>query len=385
VTTMLLLYERYPQLLADGALDIPESGNGVSDLLDELRYELDWVLTMQDPDDGGVYFKLTSKKFPGMIMPHEDQSERFVVGKSTASALDFAGMTAQAARVWRKLDAPFAARCEQAAVRAWRWGLAHPDVVFRNPPGVETGAYSPTNHEADLFHAAAQLLVTTGGDEHLAYVRAHLAEIRMTESGSWADYVYNVGAYVLADSPSRLAPEERERVRRSIVALGEELLGRLDKSPGRLTLGKYSWGSNGVVCDEAIVLAKAFEYSGEPRFLVGVVDLADWIFGRNANSQSFVTGFGLRRPMHIHHRASEADGIAEPIPGFLVGGPNSGREDDVAKAPWGVKYPSSAPAKCYVDLMGSYASNEVCINWNASLVYVLGFLQAQRAGLNDAP
>ncbi|MEL7162102.1 MAG: glycoside hydrolase family 9 protein, partial [Bacteroidota bacterium] len=136
----LALYEDIGDPLPDGSLNIPESGNGQSDYLDELRYELDWMLTMQD-DDGGLFHKFTTLNFEGMVMPHEATSQRYVVGKSTEATLNFAGATAQAARVFRPLDAAYATRLETAARRAWAWALAHPEQGFTNPEDVHTGQY----------------------------------------------------------------------------------------------------------------------------------------------------------------------------------------------------------------------------------------------------
>jgi endoglucanase len=76
--------------------------------------------------------------------------------------------------------------------------------------------------------------------------------------------------------------------------------------------------------------------------------------------------------MHIHHRPSEADGIDQPVPGLLSGGPNPGRQDArECKVP----YASSLPALAWLDDNCSYASNEIAINWNAPLVYVAAALQ----------
>jgi endoglucanase len=74
--------------------------------------------------------------------------------------------------------------------------------------------------------------------------------------------------------------------------------------------------------------------------------------------------------MHPHHRPSEADGVEAPYPGLLVGGPNPGQQDkaDVKE------YPSNQPDESYTDVMQSYASNEIAINWNATLVTLTGML-----------
>jgi endoglucanase len=74
--------------------------------------------------------------------------------------------------------------------------------------------------------------------------------------------------------------------------------------------------------------------------------------------------------MNPHHRPSGADGIDEPVPGFILGGPNMHKQDRQQ-----VKYASDFPAKSYQDVQDSYASNEVCLNWNAPAVFVLGYLE----------
>ncbi len=74
--------------------------------------------------------------------------------------------------------------------------------------------------------------------------------------------------------------------------------------------------------------------------------------------------------MFPHHRISAADGIVAPIPGMLVGGPHSGRQD-------GCSYAHLEPARSYLDDWCSFSTNEVTINWNAPLVYVLGALLSE--------
>jgi endoglucanase len=98
--TLLAAYEHFPETYQQLMLNIPETGNGIPDLLDEIRWNLDWLLTIQDPNDGGVYHKLTSLNFSGVVMPHEDDAERYAVMKSTAGTLNFAAVMAVAFRVY---------------------------------------------------------------------------------------------------------------------------------------------------------------------------------------------------------------------------------------------------------------------------------------------
>ena len=95
----------------------------IPDLLNEALWNLEWMLTMQDPHDGGVYHKLTNKRFDGVVMPHEATSERYVVQKSTAAALDFAAVMATASRVLAKYEEQLpgmSARMLAAAESAWQ-------------------------------------------------------------------------------------------------------------------------------------------------------------------------------------------------------------------------------------------------------------------------
>jgi endoglucanase len=115
----------------------------------------------------------------------------------------------------------------------------------------------------------------------------------------------------------------------------------------------------------------AWKISNDRKYFNAIIETTDYIFGKNATGYCFITGLGSKSPMHIHHRPSGSDGIDQPVPGLLVGGPNRFLQDTAS----GAKYTSKEPAKCYSDMLASFASNEVAINWNAPLVFVLGFLQ----------
>jgi hypothetical protein len=123
------------------SLKIPESGNGTPDILNEARWNLEWMLKMQD-DDGGVWHKQTSEHFSGFVAPEDDKLPSEVIGtgaapyKSTCATADLAAVGAIAARVYQPYDAKFAAQALEAARRAWAWAEKNPDVTFRNPPGV---------------------------------------------------------------------------------------------------------------------------------------------------------------------------------------------------------------------------------------------------------
>ncbi len=373
VSMLLTLFENFPGVYPDNS-GIPESGNNISDLLDEIRYELDWASTMQD-NDGGVFFKLTSKTFSGFVKPQDDTLRRYVVGKSTSSSLNFAAMFAQASRVWRSIDKGLSSEYLASAVKAWEWAVRNPAIVFRNPPDIITGEYGHSDFRGDFFWAAAQLFATTGNKEYGQYLESNSVPFDFISGENWRNYLKNLGYYALILPEAKVEEKLKEFYRQAIIAEADKQVSILEGSPYRQPLNSFVWGSNSDILDLAVIFAQAYIISKNRKYLDAAIETTDYIFGKNATGYSFVTGFGSKPVMNPHFRLSASDDIPEPIPGWVVGGPNANLNDELSdKTPFGVRYPSKEPAKCYVDLTASYASNEIAINWNAALAYVTGFL-----------
>jgi endoglucanase len=123
-----------------------------------------------------------------------------------------------------------------------------------------------------------------------------------------------------------------------------------------------------------VVLALANDFNHEQRYLNAVAAGMDYILGRNPMDQSYVTGWGAR-PLHNPHHRFWAHQVNEKYPsappGMVSGGPNSGLEDPYVKA---AALGGCAPEKCFADNIESWATNEICINWNAPLAWVLAYL-----------
>ena len=154
--SLLWAWEIYGSKLKDIKLNILETGNGTPDILNEARWNLEWMLKMQD-DDGGVWHKQTSEHFSGFVMPEDDKLISEVIGtgsepyKSTCATADLAAVTAIAARVYQPFDAKFAERSLQAARQAWRWTEKYPNILFKNPPGIATGEYGDSDITAPMM------------------------------------------------------------------------------------------------------------------------------------------------------------------------------------------------------------------------------------------
>lgn len=373
VGTMLMLYELYPQVYGDQHLNIPESGNGTNDLLDELRYETDWMLTMQDAD-GGVFHKLTTKNFSGFVMPHEATGQRYFIGKSTAAALNFAAVMAMVGRLYTDIDPAYAQKCLAAAERSWEWAQKNPAEYYLNPRDISTGAYGDNRLKEEFFWAAAELYITTKNSLYYDEISNNLNGLTFRIEESWRNYQDNIGYYSLLGPASPLKDEDKAIISERLIQLADSLSAIVEHHPYRIPIDHFAWGSNSDVLNMAVIFAIAHHETGNKDYLNKASETVDYIFGKNATSYSFLTGIGDKPPINIHHRPSSADDITAPVPGLLAGGPNERHQDASSLKDAGLAYANPEPARAYLDATESYASNEICINWNAPLVFMLQYI-----------
>lgn len=384
VGLMQAVYRLFPDYFANRQINIPESTNHTPDLLDEIYYNLSWMLTMQDPDDGGVYHKLTTSSFEGFIKPTECRKPRFVVRKSVTAALDYAAALAQASCLFAPYnqDYPgFSKLALKAAERAYAWAEAHPRAFYNQEqlnkqyhPAITTGAYDDTNADDEFFWAASELYLATGKKAYREKVVETFPHTYATPSwGSTAA----LGIFAWLQSQKELTGDDlvlAERLKGMLLDYASKSVQGADRSPFHAPYGNdakdFFWGCLAEKCaNQGISLVYAYLLSGEETYLKNAYRNMDYILGRNATGYCYITGFGTKSPIHPHHRLSASDGIEAPIPGFLVGGPNPRQQDSVT-------YSSNLPDESYADVEDSYASNEIAINWNAALVALASSLDA---------
>lgn len=378
--TLLLAYEMLPSCFGSDDLGIPESGNGVPDLLDEVRYELQWFLTLQRPD-GGFWFKVTHAQFEGFVMPQNDAGSRYIYGVSSAATGDAVAVLARAARLFAAFDTAFSRACLEAAVRGWGFLSVHGSIVpaggFKNPAGTATGEYGDGDDSDERFWAAAELFETTGGSVYHDFFQGYLV-FGTQFSTMWWGYVRPLGLLTYMQSRQTAAVAEvKNDIRRSLGAYCAARVAERNSS-GYCTVllpGEYAWGSNSSALNAAVLLLAGGTETGDTSYIGTAADQLHYVLGVNGLSRSFVTGVGENPPLQPHHRPSASDGIGAPVPGLLAGGPDQYRDDAVLQALYSASTP---PALCYVDTLPSYASNEVAINWNAPLVFVAGFFRCFR-------
>ena len=338
--------------------------SAVTELMDEARWELEWMLKMQR-GDGGVYHKVTCAKFCDMdMMPHEEKEELILCPVSTTATGDFAACMAMAARFYAERDAAFAARMTAAAERAWDFLEKNEPILFTgNPEGIFTGAYDDHTDEDERLWAAIELARTTGAAKYAAAAEKALAAIDRTAAPlGWAD----VRGYCAIEGCA-LGGAAGETCRRWVLDVADMLLGRIN-GYGITMTERLPWGSNMDVSDDGMLFYQAYLLTGMEKYLLAAQAQLHYVLGVNPMSVCYVTGFGAQTVLHPHHRPSVCVGSAQP--GMLSGGPASGMMDPCAQA-----HLQGAPAgKSFVDDHGSYSTNEICIYWNSPLIALIAAL-----------
>jgi endoglucanase len=374
-----------PGKLGDGSLVIPESRNKVPDILDEARWELEFLLKMQVPDGeplaGMAHHKIHDEAWTGLpLMPADDPQKRELHPPSTAATLNLAAVAAQAARLYKPYDKAFAAKALAAARKAWAAALAHPDRYADPDDGIGGGAYPDDDVTDEFYWAATELFLTTGEKAFRQYVLdspAHTADVFVPLGYDWARTA--VPARLdLALVPNALPG--REKVRQSVIRAADSYLATARSHPYGIPYAPpgnlYDWGSNHQILHNAVVMATAYDLTGARKYRDGALEAMDYVLGRNALNISYVTGYGEVSAQNQHARwyAHQLDpSHPNPPVGTLAGGPNSSIQDPVAQA----KLQGCVGQFCYIDDIQSWSTNEHTINWNSALTRIASFVADQ--------
>lgn len=392
VATLLLACEMCKGELFVGNENFEPSFEQPFSMLEELRFELEFFLRMQD-DDGGVFFKVTPERWDGFVSPLESDAmqKRMILGKSTSSTLNFAAVMAQAHRVYESFDAEFSAKCLAASLRAYAWASRNPAVDWpHNTEG--SGGYGDDCVDDEFFWARTMLFLSLREEQNKKNIfdgnreqRDLFDSIRLKlpldmehnppKLGlDWRD-TQNMGWIALSlmeDCRDAYEVSLRRRARMSMETVADKIMSLQKADAYSVSVPKFIWGSNGDISNHALTLLVVYTWQRKRELLDNAMEQVHFIYGRNPVNVCFVTGAAWSSPKHPHHRICGSDGVEKPIPGLLVGGINEDRQDLHRFA----HYPSEFSGLSYTDEQCSFASNETAINWNAPLTAVLAYLRA---------
>lgn len=360
VADLLLAYEAYPEVFGDD-LNISESGNGIPDILDEARYEIEWMLKMQE-ENGGVYHKVTCNNFPGTIWPQEETDQLVIAPISNTATADFAAVMAMASRMYSDIDNEFATLCMRAAQDAMEYLQANQAAGgFQNPTDIVTGEYPDETWTDEYFWALAEMYKSTKDTSYEDKMKQCDLQ-SVTEGLGWQGVgYYGMTTYLSCEFADTSFQSKVDIVLKNAVKSMDE---KKETDAYNATLGaEYPWGSNMTIANNGML----YLMTGQ---LAEAESQLTYLLGNNANSYCFVTGYGALSPQGTHHRPSQV--VKKSMIGMLVGGPNSNLEDPYAQA----TLKDQPAAKCYVDNEQSYSCNEVAIYWNSPIIYLI-------AGIRD--
>ena len=384
---MLLAYELNPDTFEVGQFSMPEGVSeaereaGLPDLLAEAKFELEWFERMQRPD-GALYHKVSGAQWPGMIRPAADTQTRYVFGLSTYGTAMGAGAFAMAARVFREFDGAFADRMLENARSAFDYLAANPNPRFRSDPGQNdgSGAYRKDGDAAERFWAAAELLKTTGESSYADYVDSEVAtqvSLRARHVGWGNANLLGKWAYYTAEGGSA---EHTATIAEKLTGAAEEFVARVNGQAYNISLStnEFFWGSNAGALGNGFLLLLADEVDGSEEYRRTARDQLHYVLGRSPTNRGYVTGAGERAPQNPHSRVAGSTGIN--VPGNVVGGPNHNGGDPELDAFLSNQNP--APAKAYLDVQGSWASNEPALDYAAPfLPLAAAFTPADAVGV----
>lgn len=375
--------------LADSTLAGPEKGNGVPDILDEARWELEWMLSMQVPADkplaGMAHHKVQDNEWTGLpLLPSDDPKPRQLHRPSTAATLNLAAVAAQGSRIFAEIDPEFSATLLEAARTAWVAAVQNPKLYAPLADGSNGGGpYNDDDVTDEFYWAAAELYLTTGEKEFetsLTESPHHTGDIFFVGGFDWGRTAA-LGRMQLAMVDSDLA--DRDAVRSSIVDLAD----RYVKAQSSENYGQpfaprsgYTWGSNSSILNNQVVIATAFDITGDGAYRNSVLEAMDYLLGRNALGQSYITGYGTVFSKNQHSRwfANQLNpNLPNPPIGSVAGGPNSALQDPIAQQ---VFSQGCVPQQCYLDEINSYSTNEITVNWNSAMSWVASFAADQGDG-----
>ena len=364
---LLYAWKLFPQGCS-GDLDIPETGNGLPDILNEARYELEWLLQMQR-SDGAFHSKLTKKRFAPFIMPQDDLEPEYLMPVCHCATADACACLALASRVYRTFDVPFANRMLLSAGRAWAWLQGHPDYVpFTNPEGVNTGRYGSPTDVSNRFWAACEMFAATGEHAFREAAEALYARgISLTQFG-WQSVGGMAALCCLFDLRESAGNTLYTELKKDFLReSGEALILSGNSGYGTaLAPDRYVWGSILPILSGAMTMIMNTLMTGRQDMRDAASLQWHYALGLNALDLCFVTGFGTRSVMFPHHRPSGADQVEAPVPGLISGGPNNVFCYPQTREKLGEETP---PARYFLDETPSADTNEIAVYWNSPAVF----------------
>lgn len=398
VWTLVNAFELSPSQNINDALHLPESGNNIPDLLDELRYGANYLSGMLTSGDSLASHKITNEHWSPFefTIANENKQARFLQPPSTAATLALARMHAQLARVFLDYDKAYAQEQWKRAKDALQRASMHATVLYESDTNDSAGGgdYADNNIQDDWYAALSESLITAHEMQDTTTQVRLRERVRINPfflsfdsngSQSWqsVEGAASLSLWLHWDKTG-LNYLEKDILKQNILESAEQLIADQENS-GYLTpynpakpsehhpFPVWQWGSNSIVANNMLVLAYAYHITLDHRYLFSFLNAFDYLLGRNAMSKSFITGYGTHAESDTHDRlawkAYKEQGIAYP-PGWLSGGPMNDLKSCRNEKATPINQPAALAYAAKDTAPFAWCSKENAINWNASLYWI---------------
>ncbi len=267
VNNLLLAYDLYGDVFTD-EVGIPESGNEIPDIMDEVKYEVDWFLKMQDTTSGAVYSGVS-------VVNNSTASYQLYIEPVTMDAtIHFAATMAKFSYLYQNYDMNFATQCLKAADRAYRYA----------------GEYMADVSAEDYFYASTELYRATGKYTYRKVVQNYLESENELDMDN--DYVFWGCATYLATKQSVDAKLCNKAI--STLMRDVETISYASKSSKYLTEGNKEQDNNAELLQKMTRLAVVDHIITNHEYTTVLENHLHYFLGRNAESISYIDGVGSR-------------------------------------------------------------------------------------------
>ena len=334
-------YEMAPAKFTDGQLNIPESGNGIPDLLDEAAIQVDLFRKTQTPE-GGVSSWIEQESHPSCPGgPAEDTNPFSCSLPDRMSSFQYAAAAAYVGRLLAPFDAPRSKDLLDSARKAYEWAKDPEHAIKGLKFTIAEGSRDRgLVGKAVLFDEKPDLPGTNGGNTYLSRI---LADIQlyaaMKDARYLEDWTQEKGAESLARAmPDGVSPSafvtliglkdfatemEMQQMRKAFLATCDLFLAGQEALAYRNlwfppTHGYYTFMGWGTIhsARRALLPIVAWRWTGDPKYRDAALLGCDWELGGNELGRALQTGVGTQHTMTLQHIHSDTDSLLEPVPGI---------------------------------------------------------------------
>jgi endoglucanase len=349
MTDLMLAYTQNPLVWGDD-YNIPESGNGIPDILDEVKYELDWLLKMQQ-SNGSVLSVVGTQNYASASPPSADNAQRLYGPATTSASLTASALFALGAIQFNSIgQTAYATTLQTASVNAYTWANANPNVTFYNSGIIAAGEQEVQPYDTLVRKIAASvfLYALTGTASYKTFVESHYSQMHLILWGyaypfEMAEQDMLLYYASLSGVTASVANSIKNNYKSSMQTNnGDNLpayVNQTDAYRAYMADNNYTWGSNTTKGHQGDMFTDMLYYNldaaNNTHYRNAALGFINYFHGVNPTAFAYISNmgsFGAENSINEFYHSWFTDGSAlwdrvgtstyGPAPGYLPGGAN---------------------------------------------------------------